>query len=183
MGLVVLIKGVNVGGHRTFRPTILARELKQYGAINVGAAGTFVIRGAVSRTRLRAAFRRHLPFDAEIMICDGRDILALAAEDPFAGQPSGSGIIRFVSVLAKRRVLPSAAPFVLPATGRWVVKVLARHGRFVLGVHRREMRAISHLGQLERALGGPMTTRNWNTMLTLARLLEAAKPRDRRLSR
>ena len=44
MALVVFIRGVNVGGHRTFRPSVLARVLSDYGVVNVGAAGTFVVR-------------------------------------------------------------------------------------------------------------------------------------------
>lgn len=40
MALVVLLRGVNVGGHRTFRPTMLTEELKHLDAINIGAAGT-----------------------------------------------------------------------------------------------------------------------------------------------
>ena len=53
MALVVFLRGVNVGGHRTFRPSLLAQELKQYDVVNVGAAGTFVVRrpGASSRFR------------------------------------------------------------------------------------------------------------------------------------
>ena len=46
MALVVLLRGVNVGGHRTFRPTTLAEQLRHLDAVNVGAAGTFVIRHA-----------------------------------------------------------------------------------------------------------------------------------------
>ena len=42
MALVVFLRGVNVGGHRTFRPSLLARQLEPYGVVNVGAAGTFV---------------------------------------------------------------------------------------------------------------------------------------------
>lgn len=44
MVLVVLLRGVNVGGHRTFRPTTLAKQLAHLDAVNIGAAGTFVIR-------------------------------------------------------------------------------------------------------------------------------------------
>ena len=44
MALVVFLRGVNVGGHRTFRPSVLARELGDYDVVNVGAAGTFVVR-------------------------------------------------------------------------------------------------------------------------------------------
>ena len=62
MALVVLLRGVNVGGHRTFRPTKLAAQLRHLGAVNVGAAGTFVIRQPVTRAQLRAD-RRELWHD------------------------------------------------------------------------------------------------------------------------
>ncbi len=44
MAVVVFLRGVNVGGHRTFRPSLLAKELHDYDVVNVGAAGTFVVR-------------------------------------------------------------------------------------------------------------------------------------------
>ena len=173
MALVVLLKGVNVGGYRTFRPSALARKLRRLGVVNVGAAGTFVVRKAISRTRLRAALRQRLPFDAHIMICDGHDILRLASEDPFAGHACGRDVVRFVSVMARRRPLLSSLPRNLPAAGRWCVRVLAQQNRFVVGLYRREMRTISCLQHLETVFGAPMTTRNWNTIQMIARVLEA----------
>ena len=172
MALVVLLKGVNVGGHRTLRPSAIAKSLRRFGAINVGAAGTFIARGPVSRTQLRTAIRRLLPFEAEVIICDGREIRQLASQDLFAGQPSGREIVRFVSVLAKRRPPLSVLPLDLPAAGRWGLRVLAQHDRFVLGLYRREMKAISNLGQLEKIIGVPITTRSWSTIQLLARRLE-----------
>ena len=81
MALVVLLRGVNVGGHRTFRPTTLAEQLKHLDAVNIGAAGTFVIRRPVTPAQLRAELARRLPFDAEIMICRGsRDCRADVSE-------------------------------------------------------------------------------------------------------
>ena len=41
MALVVLLRGANVGGHRTFRPSTLAGQLKHFGVVNIGAAGYF----------------------------------------------------------------------------------------------------------------------------------------------
>jgi hypothetical protein len=74
MALVVFLRGVNVGGHRTFRPSILARELSGYDVVNVGAAGTFVVRKpGSSRAKFRTALLRKLPFEAEIVLCEGRD--------------------------------------------------------------------------------------------------------------
>src|SRR6266496_923410 len=81
MALVVLLRGVNVGGHRTFRPTTLDAQLKHLDAVNIGAAGTFVIRQPVTRAQLRAELARRLPFVAGIMICQGREIVRLMSED------------------------------------------------------------------------------------------------------
>jgi uncharacterized protein (DUF1697 family) len=173
MALVVLLKGINVGGHRTFRPSMLAKQLTPFDVVNVGATGTFVVRKPVSQVKLRAAITRRLPFDADVMICSGGDMLRLASSDPFAGQPSGPDIIRFVSVLAKRRPPPSSPlPLDLPSDGRWCLRVLTHHDRFVLGLYRREMRAIGYLGQLEKVFGVAATTRNWNTIQAIARILK-----------
>lgn len=177
MALVVFLKGINVGGHRTFRPSVLARELERFDVVNVGAAGTFIVRRPVGRTNLRAEITRRLPFEAEVLICGGDEILRLAFADPFADHASGPEIVRFVSVMAKRRTLPSAFPLDFPAEGDWSLRVLACQGRFVLGLYRRQMKSIGCLGQLEKALGVPLATRNWNTITAIAARLREEKVR------
>lgn len=174
MALVVLLKGLNVGGHRTFRPSVLARELKHLDIVNVGAAGTFVVRKSVPRATLRAEIARRVPFEADVMICSGGAVLRLTALDPFAGRPTRPDIIHFVSVLAKRRQPSSPIPLDIPAGGKWCVRVLGQQDQFVYGMYRREMKAIRYLGELENVFGGPVTTRNWNTIQAIARILESA---------
>jgi uncharacterized protein (DUF1697 family) len=174
MALVVLLRGVNVGGHRTFRPSALAKELQRFDVVNVGAAGTFVVRKATSPTLLRAEILRRLPFEAHVMICNGNDILRMVSGDPFAGQDDGRDIVRFVSVLATRRAPSSPIPLSFPTGGRWCLKVFACQNRFALGLYRREMKAIGYLGQLDKVFGVPVTTRNWNTILSIARILKSA---------
>lgn len=169
MALVVLLRGVNVGGHRTFRPAALARELNHLGAVNIGAAGTFVIRRPVGRTRLRAELARRLPFDVDVAICEGREILDLMSRDFFSRHPTSPDIVRFVSMLCGPPRSAPATPFSFPATGEWLLKVLARDGRFVVGMYRRQMKAIGYLGKLDRVFGVPVTTRNWNTMAAIAK--------------
>jgi len=175
MALVVFLRGVNVGGYRTFRPSLLAKQLKPYDVVNVGAAGTFVIRKPVGQTKLRAELERRLPFAADVMICNGSDILRLAASDPFVGQPTDGSVIQFVSVLSKRRLPAPAIPLNLPPTGEWGLKVLSHQNRFVLGLYRRQMKAISYLGKLEKIFGVSVTTRNWNTILAIAEILKDTK--------
>ena len=173
MALVVLLRGVNVGGHRTFRPATLAEQLKHLDAVNIGAAGTFVIRRPVTRAKLRAELARRLPFNTEIMICQGNEILSLMSQNHFADQPLRRDIVRFVSILSKRpRPMPST-PISFPSSGRWLVKILAEDNRFVFGVYRRQMKAIGYLGTLDRIFGVPATTRNWNTLTAISRVLDA----------
>jgi uncharacterized protein (DUF1697 family) len=88
MALVVLLRGVNVGGHRTFRPSALAQQLKHLGAINIGAAGTFVVRHPMTPAQLRAEVARRLPFDAVTVVCQGRDISKLVSNNYFADSGS-----------------------------------------------------------------------------------------------
>jgi uncharacterized protein (DUF1697 family) len=168
---VVLLRGVNVGGHRTFRPTTLAKQLKHLDAVNIGAAGTFVIRQPVSQAQLRGELARRLPFDTEIMICQGREIVRLMSQDHFVDQPMRSDIVRFVSVLSKRPRSAPPTPMSFPSSGKWLLKILASDKRFVLGVYRRHMKVISYLGTLDRLFGVPVTTRNWNTITAIAGVL------------
>ena len=177
MALVVFLRGVNVGGHRTFRPSVLARELSGYDVVNVGAAGTFVVRRPVvrtpgSRAKFRTALLRKLPFEAEIMLCDGRDLMRLETENPFATQPSPPDIVRFVSILSKAGSVRASLPVTFPSDGEWLVRVIASKGQFVFGVYRRHMKTIGYLGQIDKLYGVPATTRNWNTIIAIMRILK-----------
>lgn len=178
MALVVLLRGVNVGGHKSFRPSVLASQLKHLGAVNIGAAGTFVIHSPVTHAKLRAELAARLPFGAEIIICDGRQFTRLLSNDVFGGRPAPPGIVRFVSVLSKAPRLMPRLPIVLPSRGPWLVQVRAREGRFVIGQYRRHMRTIGYLGALDRLFGVPATTRNWNTMTAIARAVSAGARRS-----
>lgn len=172
MALVVFLRGVNVGGHRVFRPSVLAAEMKEFGLINIGAAGTFVARKPVSMARLRSELVRRLPFETEVIICTGREIREACSNHPFGGEPLRPDIVRFVSVLAKRPQKPLSLPIRIPEDGRWLVKIESVHGRFIYGVYRREMKAITYLGGLDKLFQGRATARNWNTMAAILKLLE-----------
>jgi uncharacterized protein (DUF1697 family) len=171
MALVVFLRGINVGGHRTFRPTILARQLSEYDVVNVGAAGTFVVRKPDSRTKFRAALLRKLPFQVEVVICDGRDLLRLETENSF-GRPARPDVVRFVSILSRAGALRTTLPITLPAEGEWFVRVIGSKNRFVFGEYRRHMKTIGYLGRIDKLFGAPATTRNWNTILAVIRILK-----------
>jgi uncharacterized protein (DUF1697 family) len=177
VSLVVFLRGVNVGGHRTFRPSVLARRLSDYGVVNVGAAGTFVVRKPGSKAKFRAALLRKLPFEAEVVICDGRDLIRLERENPFGAEPPCPDIVRFVSILSRAGGLRAALPVTFPPEGEWLVRVMASKKQFVFGVYRRHMKTIGYLGRIDTLFGVPATTRNWNTILTVAGILKGQEKR------
>jgi uncharacterized protein (DUF1697 family) len=172
MALVAFLRGINVGGHRRFRPSLLASELNEYGAVNIGAAGTLVICKQMSEKRLRSELLRSLPFDAQVMICTDEELIAAASNHPFGRKPPVFDIVRFVSVLANvPKALPNL-PTRIPRNGKWLVRIVSVHGRFVFGYYRREMEAISCLGGIDKLFGAPATTRNWNTIGAILKVLE-----------
>lgn len=67
-------------------------------------------------------------------------------------------------------------PMRLPSTGRWLLDIVAREGRFVFGVCRRHMKVIGYLGTLDRLLGVPATTRGWSTIMAIANVLHYDAP-------
>jgi uncharacterized protein (DUF1697 family) len=175
MAWVVFLRAVNVGGTNRCQPALIAKQLARFDIVNIGAVGTFVVREDVSESALRAAIAWKLPFKCEIMICPAKEILDLVRKEPFVRQPARPDITRFVSIAAKalrvgiRFDLPqifSASP-----APTWLVKIIAIQGRFVLGLYRRQMKAISYLGKIEKRLGVPVTTRNWNTIEKVTEIL------------
>ena len=167
---VVFFRAVNVGGHQKFQPGKLAKELAEFGVVNLGAAGTFVVRENVSEAQLQNEILSRLPFKPELMISPARDVLALARGNWFADAPAGKDMGRFVSVLQKAPRGKPPLPIEQPAGPKWEVRIVAITGRFVLSVRR--------LGQtysnavVEKRLGIPATTRNWNTIESIRDVLE-----------
>ncbi|MFN2386387.1 MAG: DUF1697 domain-containing protein [Thermoanaerobaculia bacterium] len=175
MALVVFLRGVNVGRNKRFQPAALARELP-FEAVNVGAAGTLVVRKAVSPAALRSEILQRLPFEAEVMVCRASEVVALAREPVFADAATPEDAQRFVSVLARKpRAIPTL-PIAAPAGKVWEVRIVGVSGPFALSFWR-------HLGDrvlypnevVEKAFGAPATTRNWNTIRKVCAVL-AKKP-------
>jgi uncharacterized protein (DUF1697 family) len=179
MALVVLLRGINVGGHRAFRPKLLAQELGAMDVVNIGATGTFVVRNPGCRAHLRAALRSRLPAATQFVLCEGRGLLRLAANPPFDESSPDTGIVRFVSFLAEASRARPPLPFTIPSGDDWFVRVTSVNNRLAVGEYRRHMKTIGYLGQLDTVFGTLVTTRSWSTVNAIVRALEAgprAKP-------
>lgn len=106
------------------------------------------------------------------MLCDSRDILRMETGNPFGTGPSGAGVVRFVSILSKAARVRPGFPLTLPAEGEWYLRLIGARDRFIFGEYRRHMKTIGYLGQLDKLFGVPATTRNWNTIMAVLRILK-----------
>jgi uncharacterized protein (DUF1697 family) len=173
MAIVVFLRGANVGGHRRFRPSLVAKELQRFDVVNIGATGLFVVRNPGRGQAFRSELARRLPFDTQVVLCEGTDVLALEGGSPFERLTLDRDHVRFVSILTERvpERLP-AMPFGIPSNDDWYVRIIGRRDQFVFGVYLRHMKTISYLGRIDKALGVPVTTRNWNTIEAVLKVLK-----------
>jgi uncharacterized protein (DUF1697 family) len=114
-----------------------------------------------------------LPFEADVMICDARDLLRLETENPFGAEPASPDLVRFVSILSRAARSAPAIPITLPSDEEWFLRIIAAENRFVFGMYRRHMKTIGYLGRIDRLFGTTATTRNWNTVLEIVRILKS----------
>jgi len=89
-------------------------------------------------------------------------------------------MVRFVSILSKTDRGLASIPCALPPRGEWFVRVIASKNQFVFGVYRRHMKTIGYLGQIDKLFGVPATTRNWNTIIAIVRILKGQGKKSKR---
>jgi uncharacterized protein (DUF1697 family) len=172
MRWVAFLRAVNVGGTNRCQPAQIAKELSKFGLVNVGAVGTFVVRADVSESALREAIAKKLSFKCEIMICPAKQIVDLAKENPFNGD-HGNDIDAHVSIMAKRPAKVPALPIYVPSKDNWEVKIARTIGAVVLSLRRKVVNSRLYPNQLvEKQFGVAATTRSWNTIGRIAKILK-----------
>jgi hypothetical protein len=97
-------------------------------------------------------------------------------ENPFGAEPSRPDVVRFVSILSKPSCGKTSLPIAVPGDGEWFVRIIGSTNRLVFGVYRRHMKTIGYLGQIDELFGAPATTRSWNTILSVLRILKTYEP-------
>ncbi len=171
MAHVVFFRAVNVGGHQRFQPSVLAGKLAHLDVVNIGAAGTFVVREKQSEPQLRKQILELLPFTPELMICPAKDILVLE-DAKWPREAIASGIQRYVSILAKAPGKTSKLPIQVPDGSNWQVSVSAVIGRYALSIRRPGGEKLVYPNEvIEKSLGIHATTRNWTTVTKIGDIL------------
>ncbi len=171
MGHVVFLRAANVGGRNVFRPAQLARDLAPLDVVNVGAAGTFVVRGKAPAARIRREILERLPFEPGVVVVPAKEILALVDGVPFAGVGFSKDQRGWVAVLDRKPRHPPELPLFDPGRKAWSVRFDRVDGRFAMGLwHRRPGGFVFPNQVVEKAVGGPATTRWWETIERVAAL-------------
>jgi uncharacterized protein (DUF1697 family) len=178
MTFVAFVRGVNVGKNKRFLPAALAKDMAAFGVGNIGAVGTFVVRNAASAAALRSEIAQRLPFEAEIMICTGKEIRALVDRDPFSGRPHGANVRELVTLLERKPSKLPKLPIRRPEGEDWQVELFEIDGRFALTHWRPDPKRMIYVDS-KKELGVSGTARSWKTFLAIHRALEPAQGKGR----
>ena len=163
-----LLRAVNVGGNPLRMPD-LARLVEQLGGRNVSTylqSGNVVYEGAAKLgTRLEQALRDELGVESVVLVRSGRQLADIVAGKPFAAEG------KVVSVTFLR---DAASPAALSA-----IDASAYDDEFVVAGREVYLHTPNGYGRSkllnqfwERKLGTVATTRNWNTVVALARMTQ-----------
>jgi uncharacterized protein (DUF1697 family) len=173
MAHAVFLRAANVGGKNVFRPAKLAAALPHLGVVNVGAAGTFVVRAQASAAAIRREILAQLPFEPGIAVCPAREVVALVRSRPFEGVKFSKDVRAWAAALCGRPAAQPSLPILKPAGKAWSVRVDRLEGGFALGIlHRRAGRFLFPNQVVEQALETPATTRWWETIVRVAEIVE-----------
>ena len=171
---VVFLRAMNVGGKNVFRPAQLAGALAHLDAVNVGAAGTFLVRGKAPAASIRREILARLPLPAEMSVRPIREVLDLVRSQPFAGVKFSKGTRGWVAVLSRPTRAKPALPHSVPEGKSWSVRLDRIEGVFALGLWRRPTAGFVFPSKVvEDLLGVRATTRWWETIERIAKLVES----------
>ncbi|HXK10307.1 MAG TPA: DUF1697 domain-containing protein [Vicinamibacteria bacterium] len=172
MGHVVFLRAANVGGRNVFRPAELVRELRHLDVVNVGAAGTFVVRGKATAAAVRREILARLPFEPGLAVVPGKDVLALVDGRPFARVTLSKDLRGWVAVLDGPPKSRPTLPIAVPAGKAWSVRFERLDVPFALGLWQRRPRGFVFPNEVvEKTLGVRATTRYWETVERTAEIL------------
>ncbi len=169
---VVFIRAANVGGKNVFRPAQLATALAHLGVVNVGAAGTFVVREKAGATEIRREIRAKLSFETAIAVLPAKQLVELVRSQPFRGVKFSKQLRGWAAPLCGRAKMQPALPITVPEGTEWSVRFDRLEGPFALGLWHWRPRFVFASQVVENAIGVPATTRWWETFERVAAVIE-----------
>lgn len=178
MRYVILLRGINVGGHKKVPMATLREVLTQAGFSDVKtllASGNVVLESpkkSISdlENRISALLEAAFGFTIPVLVRTGEDILNIIREDPFQDIEVHKDIRFYVTFLKKDPENPIEAPW---ASAEGSYRILAVKDRMLLSVlDVSQKKTVDAMQEQGNALGKEITTRNWNTVMKIGKLLQ-----------
>ena len=176
MRYVAFLRAVNVGGRTILRMSDLAKRL---GTLGFTGVGTFIASGNVYFTakgepdalarRIEADLLDWLGYPVATMVRTWDELAALVASNPFKGVPRAPDAKLYVAFLWEAPRKKLKLPLVSPKEGLKLLRVAGREA-FLVCVRLESGKFGYPNLSIEKELGVPATTRNWNTILRLSKL-------------
>lgn len=175
--LIALFRGINIGGHKLMPMKELTTLLESLGAREVrtyAQSGNAVFRTAAKdigrfAERLEAEIGKRYGFEPCVLMLTPETLARFAAENPFP-EAIADGAKLHLGFLAADPANPDLAKLAALRTGK--ERFQLNDG--VLYLHLPDGAGISKLAAgAEKALGVPMTARNWKTVCKLLEMAEA----------
>lgn len=174
---MVLLRGINVGGHKKVPMARLREVLTEAGYSGVKtllASGNVVLESpeqAISHleSKLSALLEAAFGFSIPVLVRTREEILKIIREDPFRDIEVHKDIRLYVTFLRNDPEEPIEAPWV-SADGSY--RTLAVNDRMLLSVLDISVKkTVDAMDEQGKSLGKEITTRNWNTVLKIGNLL------------
>lgn len=173
---VALLRGINVGGH-TIKMPALKEAFENAGMKEVRtllASGNVIFQSTKENSKeLAKELREHLTqsfgYDIDTILLDQDEVLKIIKSEPFRGIPVTPMTRLYLTFLAEPTHSQLKTPYVSPEKDYTILKVqddvIYSHLELI------QRGTIDAMNILEKEFGKRITTRNWNTIVRIGKLL------------
>lgn len=174
---LAFLRGINVGGHGTVTMEDLRQAFSLAGCKNVRTyiqSGNVIFNSseakqdALSR-KIEKTLKNELGLETLVLIRTSEEIIKLAKQDPFKDALAGADVKRYVTFLYERPQSAPKLPMVSPKEGLELFSIKNLEA-FIISRQVRGKYGFPN-NFVEKELGVPATTRNWNTVGKILALL------------
>lgn len=177
MKYVLLLRGINVGGHKKVPMIELKKMLSEMGFRNTKTllnSGNAVFETQNEKEpdlirKIEIQFKTTFGFDAPLILRTDEAMRNLMELDPFHGTTTTKETRLYVSFLSEKSTSDLPLPYSNPKSD---FKILQKTDREIFSVlNIKTSRSVDAMKFLEKEYGKNSTTRNWNTVVKIANLM------------